>query len=160
MLACLLHQVLHPSKARLLLASPPAAHLLLSRLHMLQHYGPHTAGPGPSSAHAAWQAYTEAAARHAAEHAHDWRPRSRHTAVWLCGATLVAGFGVFWGALVSHEWMDGYRWLTPEVVEGRLKHPTPRRQQLMQLMVQDRQARQQAAVTAAAAEQQAAGVAD
>jgi len=63
----------------------------------------------------------------------------------------VAGFGIFYGALVSHEWLDGYRWLTPQVVEERIRHPTPRRQQLMALMLQDRQQQQQASAAAAAA---------
>lgn len=105
---------------------------------VVQHYATPAAGPGPASAHSAWQAYARTAAD-----SHDWRPRSRNTALWFCAATLVAGFGVFWGALASHEWLSGYTWLTPAEVEDRIRHPTPRRRKLLRLMMQERQAQGQ-----------------
>lgn len=59
------------------------------------HYGPGAAGPGPSSAYAAWQTHGRAAqpeyAAYAAHAARDWRPRSPRTAMWVCGITLIAG---------------------------------------------------------------------
>ena len=45
----------------------------------------------------------------------------------------------------SHDWINqGYTWLTPSAVDERLHHPSPRRQQLVQLMMaqQAQQARQ------------------
>ncbi|PRW60703.1 Pleiotropic drug resistance 1 [Chlorella sorokiniana] len=102
--------------------------LLKGNYHAVTH-----AGPGPSSAHQAWQAYASAA--HDA--AHDWRPRSRNTALWFCLATLIGGFGVFGFALVSHDWLDGYRWLSPDVANERMKNPDGRRQQLVVLVDTD-----------------------
>lgn len=75
---------LHPASGR----APPRP----QNYHAAAH-----AGPGPSSAYNAWEAYAHAA--HDA--AHDWRPRSRNTALWFCLATLVGGFGIFGFALVS-----------------------------------------------------------
>lgn len=95
------------------------------------YHAPH-AGPGPSSAYHAWQAYANAA--HDATH--DWRPRSRHTALWFCLASLVGGIGIFGFALVSHDWMDGYRWLSPDVANQRMKNPDGRRQQLIAALMQ------------------------
>ncbi|PRW60270.1 Chaperone [Chlorella sorokiniana] len=91
-----------------------------------------TTHAGPSSAHQAWQAYTNAA--HDA--AHHWRPRSRNTALWFCLATLIGGFGVFGFALVSHDWLDGYRWLSPDVANERVKNPDGRRQQLVAALME------------------------
>ena len=99
----------------------------------LQQHAAPAAGPGPSST---WHSAA------AADTAH-WRPRSKSFALWLCAATLVGGCGIFYGALVSHEWMHSYTWLTPAVVEERIRHPTPRRQQLMALMLQERQQQRQ-----------------
>ncbi|PSC69400.1 Pleiotropic drug resistance 1 [Micractinium conductrix] len=118
------------------------------------HHPAAPAGPGPASAYAAWQSYAQASAAEAP----DWRPRSRHTALWLCAATLVGGFGILYGAILSHDWLGGYSWLTPAVAEERLRHPTPRRQQLMALMLEERsrdtqqqQQQQQGRAAAAAA---------
>lgn len=66
--------------------------------------GHQAAGPGPLGAAAAWrEGYSQAGMHNAA----DWRPRSPRTALWFCAATLVGGFGVFYFALVSHEWLAG-----------------------------------------------------
>ncbi|KAI7843048.1 hypothetical protein COHA_003222 [Chlorella ohadii] len=108
-----------------------AADVLLKGNH---HPAVH-AGPGPSSAYHAWQTYASAA--HDASH--EWRPRSRNTALWFCLATLIGGFGVFGFALVSHDWMDGYRWLSPDVANERVKNPDGRRQQLIAALMEQPQ---------------------
>ncbi|KAL4443843.1 hypothetical protein ABPG75_011580 [Micractinium tetrahymenae] len=124
------------------------------------HHPLGAAGYHPGAA-ASWHAYAEAAAR-AAPDPHDSARllRSRHAALWFCAASLAAGFGIFYFAVVSHEWMDGYRWLTPEVAESRLKHPDARRQQLMALMMQQRADRRAAEPPAMRPQRQAAGPAD
>jgi hypothetical protein len=99
----------------------------------LQHQA---AGASGSHARGAWQAYAGDAT--AAPRA-GWRPRSRHTALWVCAATLAGGFGIFYGAILSHDWLDGYTWLSPQQAEERLRHPTPQRQHLLGLMMQERQ---------------------
>lgn len=97
---------------------------------------------GQRQAAASWRAYAEGVTR-AAPEVHDSLRvlRSRSAALWFCGASLVAGFGIFYFAMVSHEWLDGYRWLTPAAAESRLKHPNPRRQQLAAMMLQQPAAR-------------------
>lgn len=61
----------------------------------------HSVAAGFRPAAASWHAYAEAA-----PDAHDsFRLlRSRHAALWFCAASLAAGFGIFYGAVVSHEW--------------------------------------------------------
>lgn len=51
------------------------------------------------------RAYAEGVTR-AAPEVHDSLRvlRSRSAALWFCGASLVAGFGIFYFAVVSHEW--------------------------------------------------------
>lgn len=117
----------------------------------------HSVAAGFRPAAASWHAYAEAA-----PDAHDsFRLlRSRHAALWFCAASLAAGFGIFYGAVVSHEWLDGYRWLTPEAAESRLKHPSPRRQQLAALMLQQRAGSGAAEPASTGQQQQAAGPVD
>ena len=56
--------------------------------------------------------------------------------------------------------LDGYRWLTPEAAESRLKHPSPRRQQLAALMLQQRAGSGAAEPASTGQQQQAAGPVD
>ncbi|KAL4449471.1 hypothetical protein ABPG77_007115 [Micractinium sp. CCAP 211/92] len=116
-----------------------------------------TASAGYRPAAASWHAYADVAP----EAQDSFRLlRSRNAALWFCAVSLAAGFGIFYGAVVSHEWLDGYRWLTPEAAQSRLKHPTPRRQQLAALMLQQ-QAEHSAAEAASSQQQrQAEGPAD
>jgi hypothetical protein len=97
-------------------------------------------GAGTASGHHAWRAYASAPGDARGE----WRLlRSRNAALWFCAASFVCGWAIFYGALVSHEWLSGYDWMTPKQVDQRIHQPSLRRQQLLRLMMQERQ--QQAA---------------
>lgn len=39
----------------------------------------------------------------------------------------------------SHDWMDGYRWLTPDIANARVRNPDERRQQLVAALMEQPQ---------------------
>ncbi|KAI3429582.1 hypothetical protein D9Q98_005668 [Chlorella vulgaris] len=78
----------------------------------------------PINARRAWHTYTGAA-----DVPHDWGLlRSRHTALALCAASLVAGFAILGGALASHDTMTGSNSSGQQLVRVMMQE----RQQLLQ----------------------------
>lgn len=73
--------------------------LYLPGLAPLQRNASAIAGYRPTAA--SWHAYADVAP----EAQDSFRLlRSRNAALWFCAVSLAAGFGIFYGAVVSHEW--------------------------------------------------------